>query len=78
MKRMTKKQSVAEKKAFVAQVQECHCPQAGRTFDVAEYPPIVGMSAPERVSEYADRVLYWDGSEGAYYDRKTDLYDYCF
>ncbi len=71
---MTKKQSVAEKRAHLARVQERHCPQAGRTVDRRNYPTIAGMHAAERVEAHAGRILYWDPTENAWYDRKSDLY----
>ena len=40
--------------------------------DMDEYPPIRGMEGPFRFQ--SGRVLYYDPREGAYYDRKTDMY----
>ena len=71
----TKAQSVAEKRAYVAEVWERHTPPVA-AIDPLEYPAIDGMWDPARVPEHAGRVLYWDPSEQAYYDRKSDLYLY--
>lgn len=65
--------SLQAKRDFVAGVWEKVCPQ-GVSIDPLEYPLIDGMGAPMVVKEHASRVLYWDAREGAYYDRKTDLY----
>ncbi len=36
------------------------------------YGPIQGLEGPIQFG--SGRVLYWDWSEGRYYDRRTDLY----
>lgn len=40
--------------------------------DLSEYPPIRGMEGPFRYP--SGKILYYDPREGAYYDRKTDMY----
>ena len=40
--------------------------------DMSAFPPIVGMEGPMRFRN--GRVLYYDPTEGKYYDRGMDLY----
>jgi hypothetical protein len=40
--------------------------------DLTNYPPIPHMEGPLVMQN--GRVLYYDNREGAYYDRRTDMY----
>ncbi len=40
--------------------------------DSSDFPPIKGLEGPFRFP--SGRILYYDAREGAYYDRKTDIY----
>lgn len=65
---------MSDKAHFVAQVWE-RMGVSTQCVDMSEYPLIEGLEGPFRMGrDMSHRVLYYDVGEGAYYDRKTDMY----
>lgn len=67
-----KKQSIADKKAFIAKAYAKQGVVTMPGIDKNEYPPIPGMEGPFQYRN--GKILYYDPREGKYYDRKTDMY----
>lgn len=66
------KVSKAEHAKILARAHAKQGTSGGRPINQSEYPAIRGMEGPFQFK--SGHILYYDSSEGAYYDRKSDLY----